>query len=350
MRKRLVLWLMAIAGYVQVLKAQERSYPVNAIAFYNFENFFNPADNPDKDDDDFTPQGPYRYTDVIFHKKAHSLATVLQQLGGDICPGGPAIIGCAEVEDETALKVLLEQPELKDRRYRYLLFDGPDRRGINVALLYRPDQFRVLQAKPLPVNLKYAGGGITRDILMVKGILSGDTIYVLVNHWPSRAGGESASAPKRAAAAEVCRQATEQVLSEHPAAKLLIMGDLNDDPVSPSVAQVLGAGGKTGKKQGILYNPWLSYYKKGIGTLCHDDHWNLFDQIILSEGWLQAGNGHWQYFRSEIFDRDFLKTSFGKYKGYPHRSFNGTHWINGYSDHFPTLIYIVKDAPQQDIR
>lgn len=330
------------------LRAQQKQYPVAAVAFYNLENFFNPEDNPETNDEDFTPEGSHRYTEAVFLQKAKNMATVIAQLGTEYTPDGAAIVGVCEVEDDRVLKVLVQQPELKQRNYRYIRFDGPDKRGINVGLLYNPKYFRMLSAKPLGINLKFAGGGLTRDVLLVQGILLGDTIHILVNHWPSRSGGEAATAAKREAAAIVNKKAIAQLLAQNPQAKIILMGDLNDDPVSPSVANILGASGKRRKAlNGALYNPWTTYYERGIGTLSHNDKWNLFDQIILSPAWLSSGTGHWQYYRAAVFNKDFLKNSFGRYKGYPHRSYSGNRWIKGYSDHFPVIVYLVKDAPLQ---
>lgn len=341
--------IIALLFFVLVHKevaGQQKQYSIAAVAFYNLENFFNPEDNPDTNDDDFTPAGSHRYTEEIFQQKAKNMAKVIAQLGMEHTPDGAALIGVCEIEDDRVLKVLLSQSALKQRNYRYIRFDGPDRRGINVALIYNPKYFKLLSAKPITVNLKYAGGGLTRDVLFVKGILQGDTVFVLVNHWPSRSGGEAASAPKRAAAAEVNRQAVEQILAQNADAKIILMGDLNDDPVSSSVLKILGATGNKAKvMKGILYNPWTQFYEQGIGTLGHNDKWNLFDQIIISAAWLSNNTGHWQYYKSSVFDKDFLRNSFGRYKGYPYRSYNGNKWINGYSDHFPTIIYLIKDAP-----
>jgi hypothetical protein len=331
--------------------AQKKDYLVAAVAFYNLEIFFNPEDNPLTKDEDFTPEGSHRYTDAVFAQKAKNMAEVLAQLGTDYNDDGAALIGICEVEDDKAIKTLLSQTVLKQRKYRFVRFDGPDKRGINVALIYSPKYFKVISARPLHVNLDYVGGGDTRDVLLVEGVLQGDTIFVLVNHWPSRSGGEAASAPKRAAAAEVNKLAVAQILNKDPMAKIIIMGDLNDDPVDPSVAKVLGAIGhkKNAMSKDLLYNPWTVLFEKGIGTLSHNDKWNLFDQIIISPSWLINTTGHWQYYQARVFDKDFLKNSFGKYRGYPHRSYSGNKWINGYSDHFPTVIYFIKDAPQQSL-
>ena len=339
---------MLSVSFSQIAFAQKKQYSIAAVAFYNLENFFNPEDNPETNDEDFTPKGSHRYTEDVFAQKAKNMASVIAELGTEYTPDGAALIGVCEIEDDRVLKTLVSQAELKNRNYRYVRFDGPDRRGINVGLIYSPKYFRLLSAKPININLKYAGGGLTRDVLLVEGILQGDTVFVLVNHWPSRSGGEAASAPKRAVAAEVNRKAVDKILEQNSNAKIIVMGDLNDDPVSPSVAKVLGATGiKSKAVNGVLFNPWTPYYERGLGTLSHNDKWNLFDQIILSPAWLSNSSGHWQYYKSSVFDKDYLKNSFGRYKGYPRRSYNGNKWINGYSDHFPTIVYLIKDAPKQ---
>lgn len=335
------------ASAVQAI-AQKHENKVAAIAFYNLENYFNPEDNPLTNDDDFTPEGAYRYTDAVFKQKAHNMAQVLSELGTALGADGADLIGVCEVEDDRALQFLVQQEALLNKQYRFVRLDGPDKRGINVALLYRPKRFTLIQAQSIPVSLQYAGGGWTRDVLLVKGVFYQDTVYVLVNHWPSRSGGEAASAPKRALAAAVNKNIVTQIVAENKQAKIIIMGDLNDDPVSPSVLDVLGTTGVAqDAHHTLLYNPWMKLYQQGTGTLCHNDKWNLFDQIILSSAWLQQSKGHWQYYQAQVFNKDYLKTTFGKYKGYPFRSFNGIKWMNGYSDHFPVVIYLIKDATQK---
>lgn len=344
---RKYLLLTAIAGLSFLhAGAQKKNYQVTAVAFYNFENLFDTNDDPNnRGDDEFLPNGPYHYTPDIYHQKLHNLATVLQRLGTDITPDGPAIIGTAEIENDQVLQDLTAQPEIKDRNYQFVHFDSPDSRGIDVAMLYNPKYFRVLAAEALKTDISQYGekGGRTRDVLHVTGILSGDTVHVFVNHWPSRRGGEAASAPLRAIAAGVSKKVTDSLMKANPATKVIIMGDLNDDPTSPSVAKVLGA---TGNKEKVgqtgLFNPWVAFYNNGIGTLGYDDRWNLFDQIMISGQWLKEGDGHWKYYKAEVFNREFLRNNFGQYKGYPHRSFEGNNWANGYSDHFPTIIYMIK--------
>lgn len=341
--------LLLLLGSCFHLFAQ-KSMQISAIAFYNFENLFDTLDDVKNwGDDDFLPSGTYHYTGIVYKEKLHNLATVISQLGTDIAPGGAAIIGTAEIENAHVLHDLTQQPEIKDK-YRFIHFDSYDSRGIDVAMLYNPHYFRILHARALYVNISKTGdmkGGKTRDVLYVCGMLSGDTVHVFVNHWPSRRGGEAASAPLRKEAALVSKRVIDSLTATNPNAKIILMGDLNDDPVNESVTKILGAKGDKDKVLPTqLYNPWVSYYKKGYGTLGYDDRWNLFDQIMLSGSFLKsnhANNSHWRYYKSAIFKRDFMIEKFGRYKGYPKRSFINEQWNNGYSDHFPTIIYLVKE-------
>jgi hypothetical protein len=202
----------------------------------------------------------------------------------------------------------------------------------------------VIHAEALPVNI--AGNGRTehtRDVLCVIGKLGDDTLHVFVNHWPSRREGEEESAWKRIAAASVSKKIIDNLTAKNKNTKCIVMGDLNDDPVNESVVNTLGAEGDQKKViPGGLFNPWMALYKKGIGSLSYQRKWNLFDQIIVSYGFINARAGKWKFYKAEVFNRDFLKNSFGRYKGYPYRSFSGNRWIKGYSDHFPTIIYLTK--------
>lgn len=319
--------------------AQNRNSIV--VAFYNCENFFDTADNPAKADEEFTPTGKYRYTQRIYQQKLHNIATVIQAMGSN---EGPAILGMAEVENNTVLNDLVHQPEVAKKGYKYEWYDGPDPRGINVALLYNPAQFKVLKSEPLHVDLSGTGGkSVTRDVLHVYGILDGDTVHVFVNHWPSRIGGEDESSPKRAAAARVNKDAIDKIMKESPNAKVIVMGDLNDNPTDNSVANVLGAqADENSIRVAGLYDPWANIYTSGEGTETFRHHWNLFDQIIVSGGFLHNAKGKLHYERAEIFKPSFIVDTYKGYEGQPHRSFKGTYWINGYSDHFPVEVFLSK--------
>jgi len=310
-----------------------------AIAFYNCENFFDTVHNPAKEDEEFTPEGKYHYTQKIYEQKQHNLATVIQSMGDE---DGPAIIGMAEVENSTVLNDLVHQPEIEKRHYQYEWFDGPDPRGINVAMLYNPKYLHVLKTEPLHVDLTgVSGKSITRDVLHVYGILSGDTVDIFVNHWPSRRGGEDESVPKRAIAAKVVKDAADKEMNHHPGAEVIIMGDFNDNPTDNSIVNILGARGEQNDVPASgLYDPFINIFKEGKGTEEYRHSWNLFDQVIISGAFLHSKNGKLHYDKAEIYKPDFIIDHYKGHEGEPHRSFVGTHWINGYSDHFPVILYL----------
>ncbi|WP_129020933.1 endonuclease/exonuclease/phosphatase family protein [Edaphocola flava] len=344
--KKAALSLLICLGMTHTDYAQKKDYQISAVAFYNLENLFDTEDDPKKFDEEFTPTGANHYTEAIYAKKLQNMSRVLSEIATEKIPEGPALIGVAEIENKRVLQDLLQQPKLKDRGWKIVHFESPDARGVDVGMLYNPRLFKVLDAEALFVDIKENGKQqYTRDILHVTGILGGDTVTVFVNHWPSRSGGEAASAWKRQKAASVCKAIIDKKVAENPNARVILMGDLNDDPVSPSVAEIIGAGGDKDKiKPGGMYNPWMSFFKKGIGTLGYGDSWNLFDQIILSYGLINKKNAGWSFYKAEIFKPAYLISNFGRYKGYPHRSFSNGVWIDGYADHFPTYIYLIKEV------
>lgn len=348
------LFITSVAILIYISSFAQKKMQVCAVAFYNFENLFDTTDDPKNwGDDEFLPTGPYNYTGKVYGEKLNNLSHIISLLGTDITPDGPAIIGTAEIENDQVLKDLTAQPAIKSK-YQFVHFDSYDSRGIDVAMLYNPKYFKVLNARALYVDISKIGsikGGRTRDVLYVNGLLAGDTVHIFVNHWPSRRGGEAASAPLRAVAARVSKKVIDSLTAHNPNTRIILMGDLNDDPVNASVAKVLGANGDMDdvKLKG-LYNPWVNYYKKGYGTLGYNDSWNLFDQIIISGAFLKKNNktdDHWEFYKSEVFKKDFMIEKFGQYKGYPKRSFSNNQWNNGYSDHLPTLLYFVKAVTEQ---
>lgn len=302
------------------------------------------------DDEEFLPNSERHYNTRVFLDKVERLSYVISQMGTDVNPDGLAILGVAEIENDTVLNILVDHKNLKSRKLKIVHYDSPDRRGVDVGLLYNPKYFKPLYSEPLFVKLP--GGSkdayYTRDILYVKGIMDGDTIHVLVGHWPSRSGGEERSMPARAAAAGVVRSVVDSVTAVNIKAKIVIMGDLNDDPISPSITKVLKAKGSTsGLKEGDLYNPWYDFYKKGIGTLAYQDAWGLFDQVILSKSWMDKDQAGYHFYKANIFNKEFLIQQTGRYKGYPKRTWDGTTYNYGYSDHFPVFVTMLKKVVSQ---
>ncbi len=323
-----------------------KQYKVGAVGFYNFENLFDTEDDPEINDDEFTPEGRNLYTDAIYREKMDHLGRVVSELATEKTPDGVAILGVAEIENRKVLEDFVAHPSVIDRNYQIVHYDSPDRRGIDVALLYQPKYFKVTESKPLPVMLYEADSSriYTRDILYVAGEFDGEPMHIFVNHWPSRRGGQAASQHLRNAAAFVCKQVCDSLLSVDPNSKILIIGDLNDDPVSPSVKDVLGAKGNKDKvRRKDYYNPMYSYFKKGFGTLAYQDAWSLFDQIILSYGFVSRKAEGYTYFQAVVHNPKYLVQKTGQYQGYPFRTFSGSTYLGGYSDHFPVYIYLIKE-------
>ena len=335
-----ILLLIFSKGY-----AQKIDYKASIIGFYNLENLYDTVNNPIVDDEEFLPNSERHYNTRIYLDKLTRLSTVIAQIGTDINPDGFALLGVSEIENDTVLNDLIRQKELKNRNLKIVHYNSPDLRGIDVGLLYNPKYFKPLFSVPLFVKLP--GGSkesfLTRDILYVKGLMDGDTIHVMVGHWPSRSGGEERSIPARAAAAGVCKRIVDSLMAISKNTKILIMGDLNDDPTSPSLTKILGTKGKMSDiKEGGIYNPWVDFYKKGIGTIAYQDSWGLFDQVVMSHAWLNKEQSGYHYYRATIFNKEYLVQQTGKWKGYPKRTWDGTTYNYGYSDHFPVYITLLK--------
>jgi endonuclease/exonuclease/phosphatase family metal-dependent hydrolase len=327
------------------LSHAQKEYRAVAIGFYNVENLFDTINDPAIRDDDFTPDGVLNWTAARYQMKLENVSRVLSEIATDINPDGLAIVGLAEVENRTVLEDLVNMEKLAGRHYQIEHYDSPDFRGIDVALIYNPRYFRRLESKPIPVSLKNLDGQpvITREILYVKGILDGDTIHLMVNHWPSRRGGEAATRHLRNGCAQVNRTVADSLRNINPNAKILIMGDFNDDPDNESISKVLSAKRKIDQvSKEDMYNPFYDYYKKGIGTLAYQDAWSLFDQIVLSKGLVNKEIEGYQFMRAGIYNQPYLQQKVGRYKGYPFRTFDGENFINGYSDHFFVYILLKK--------
>lgn len=327
-------------------KSQDNRQTVYAAAFYNLENLFDTQRDTAIEDEDFTPQGSYAWTKDKYQKKLNNMSYAISQLAKEYCPEGPAFVGVVEIENRKVLEDLVHTPPLAAMNYGIVHHDSPDRRGVDVALLYNPKLFKVKSYKVYPYHLPEEPDFRTRDVLMVNGTLAGQDVHVLVNHWPSRRGGDKSSS-YREFAASICRHVADSIYQANPSSKVVIMGDLNDDPFNKSVRNVLNARSEAKDvRPGGLYNPFWSLLKRGIGSLFYQGNWNLFDQIIVSQNFLLE-NSPLHFWKAEVFNRDFLIQKEGAHKGYPLRTFSGNRFLNGYSDHFPTIVYFQGGQPQK---
>lgn len=324
--------------------AQNARIGMYAIGFYNLENLFDTQHDEGKNDYEYLPDGANKWTDLKYRHKLKNMAQVLYELGTDRLRTGCAIIGVSEVENARCLRDLCAQEQLARRGMRFVHIEGPDQRGVDCGLLYNPRFFTPAKQWLQPYVLKKdVNERPTRGFLTVQGLLAGDSVTVIVCHWPSRFGGS----PLREWAGEQVRAEKDSIYKANPRMKIFIMGDMNDDPFSPSMAKSLGARRKMEDvKAGELFNPWWQILLDGHGTLKYDGKWNLFDQIVMSQNCLDIKKtkeyNSLTFYKADIFIRDYLFQEGGKYKGNPKRTHAGGVWLDGYSDHLPVVTYYVK--------
>lgn len=320
------------------------NYKVINVGFYNLENLFDTLDTPDKLDEEFTPTGLRLYNTAIYLDKLTRLSSVISLLGKDVSPDGIAILGVAEIENRKVLEDLVIHPMLAPMGLKIVHYESEDFRGIDVGLLYQPKYFTPINSKPinLPIFNEKGEKIYTRQTLYVAGIMDGDTVHILVNHWPSRRGG-SATESLRMQGASICKTVKDSILQVSPGAKVIVMGDLNDDPTDKSLVKSLKAKGNTeGIKADEMFNPYYDFYTKGIGTTAYQDAWSLFDQVIISPSFVQKSTTGYHYYKARVFNEKFITQKSGKYKGYPQRTYSGDSYNYGYSDHFPVYITLVQ--------
>jgi hypothetical protein len=329
---------LSIACSAQAEKAKVAVYPV---AFYNLENLYYPESTDELRDKEFSPEGNKAWTMEKYHKKLANMAYAVSRIAKDY--GGAVAIGVSEIGNRKVLEDLIATGELKGKNYAVVHYDSPDRRGVDVGLLYNPDIFKVMSSYAYPYRHPTNPDFRTRDQLLVSGTLAGEPFHIIVNHWPSRYGGGSSGILREYAAA-LSKHIADSIRTADPAAKIVIMGDLNDDPTDKSVKNVLKAK-RTAKEtqEGDLFNAMWPLFDKGIGSLAYQGTWNLFDQIIISGNLLTKDRSKLSFYQARIFNEDFLTDKEGQYKGYPMRTFRGNTFVNGYSDHFPTYILLVKE-------
>jgi len=333
-----ILLFFGLTVYGQETKMSSEQRAV--IAFYNLENLYDTLNDVWKNDEDFTPEGLNRWTGERYREKISRLARAISAIGVESCKDGAAVLGMCEVENKSVIEDLVKDPALVKRHYAIVHLEGPDARGVDPSFIYQPQYFEPQKSVTYAVHPSRDTAHKTRDILVISGLLKGEAVCILINHWPSRRGGELRSRGSRNIAAKKARWIADSVMRDDPACRVVIMGDLNDDPVNECVKKHIGTYRNARRPvAGFFYNPMEDMYLKGIGTLAYKDSWNLFDQILLNNVWLSAAEG-WRYESVHIHNKSWLRTDFGNFKGYPFRSYSGGVYTAGYSDHFASYIVV----------
>ncbi|MFS4468835.1 endonuclease/exonuclease/phosphatase family protein [Maribacter sp. 2210JD10-5] len=341
-----ILFLSSFIFLFQLSIAQDSGkYQLRTIAFYNLENLFDTKNDSLIYDDDRTPEGKDKWTPERYRKKIANMSKVISEIGTSENKNSPDVIGVCEVENKQVLIDLVNHPNLNMKNYGIVHYDSPDERGIDAALLYKKASFLPISSKSHRLLLFNEDGyrDYTRDQLLVEGLLDDEKIFFLVNHWPSRSGGELRSRPYRLKAAELNKRIIDSVKRIDVAAKIIAMGDFNDDPVDPSLKKILGVKGKKKRLDTTdLFGPMEKLFKKGSGSLAYRDKWNIFDQIYMTSNLISEPSFSYSYWKTGIFTPPYLLDPKGKYKGYPLRTYAGGSYIGGYSDHFPVYIHLIR--------
>ena len=319
------------------------------VVFYNLENLFDTINDPNKNDEEYLPEGARKWTTYRYNQKLANMSRVLFDIAAKD-KNFPAVIGVSEIENRLVLEDLLATPKLAKTNYHIVHYDSPDRRGVDCAFFYRPDQFKLEGSFPVKADVPQLPNFRTRDILTMWGTIDEEPFYFMVVHWPSRLGGKEASEFKRVALGEQMRRLADSVLMQNPKTKIVAMGDFNDDPTDPSMEEALGAKGDEKKLvEGDFFNPYYKMLKAGMGTLAYGDAWNIFDNIVVTENLISAKKGELKLqkpngskFYGAIFRAHYLFQKEGQYKGYPLRTYVSNSFQGGYSDHLPVYIYIAK--------
>ncbi len=342
-----VLIFLLLSTFLNILSSQQ--YKSALIAFYNVENLFDTINTPNVNDGEFTPDGSKNWNSEKYWEKINNLSHVLSKLGSREGVAYPAIIGLCEMENRAVLEDLVNDKHIKDLNYQIVHYDSPDMRGIDVALLYQPDVFEYISSRSVALSSKMNDGTklLTRDQLVVTGLLDGEKIHFIVNHWPSRYGGEELSRHSRIDAAKLTRAIIDSIVLVEPNAKVIMMGDLNDDPNNESVRVHLKARHDKNKlKSNQLFNASETTFKKGKGTLYYRGKWNLFDQMILTPSLVNDTLGGFQFHSFHIFDDPMVLEKEGRYKGAPFSSYVGPRYLGGFSDHLAVYLLLIKEVEE----
>lgn len=339
---------------MQPLKAQIVKQYV--IGFYNVENLFDTIDSPNTDDKDFLPTAESQWNAIKYDSKLDRLSEVIANIGGEKSLGldkGPDLLGMCEVENKAVLEDLLKTNRLKKTTFGIVHHDSPDERGIDVAFVYRTSKMQVIGQKAFKVVRTDKPDDKTRDILLASFKVGSDTLHAFVCHFPSRRGGQEGSEPARMAAAMTARKAIDSLLQKNLRAKIILMGDLNDEPSDNSVRIGLKAlGGVDSLGKGDLWDIMAPLQKEGQGSYMHNKKWNMLDHIIVSQGLLtdEAKMAlHYVDGSATIYKPEYLQEQNERFKGAPYRTYAGKRYLGGYSDHFAVYAKLEQPIPLKEI-
>ena len=332
----------------------------HVIGFYNLENLFDVYNDPVKNDEEFLPEGKNKWTEAKYQVKLKNMAKVIRAMKEE---NGVwhALLGVSEIENRLVLEDLVWEEQIREANYQIIHYDGPDRRGVDVALLYDPKVFTFIESESIPFTFECSSIDWiqskeerdyfrTRDILMVHGTIDGEHFAVYVAHLPSRAGGKKGGNQLRDRGGEIMYNHAMQMQAKYPGIKIICMGDMNDNPTDPSMAEYLHGKEFTEEVTDTeFFSPFTSMLKAGFGSLAYQGVWSIYDLLLVNNALVHPQEGtfglrqlHKKGYYGRIFNAKFLTNQAGQYKGTPYRTFSNGAFIGGYSDHYPTYIVITK--------
>lgn len=302
------------------------------LVFYNVENLFDLEDEPGKSDEEFTPESEKKWNQERYTKKLEDISNVLSSINKNELP---EIIGLCEVENEKVLVDLVNTGDLSKGKYKIVHHESPDFRGIDCALIYRPDEFKVINHFPVSVGFIDEPNYVTRDILYVKGKTKNkEELHIFVNHWPSRIGGVAQTEPKRILVATLLKSKIDSVLLENPAANIVVMGDMNDEPDNRSLSETLGAQTPGTNSEGLV-NLMFPVDQQEKGSYYYQGNWNMLDNIVVSAGLLDDKGFQCKEKKGFIFNEEWMEFKNRNGQVSPNRTYGGPNYYGGVSDHFP---------------
>ena len=358
--KKILIIIAALLLLCAGADAQNAGKKNYVIGFYNLENLFDIYNDPVKNDEEFLPEGKNKWTEAKYQKKLQNMAKVIRSMKEE---NGVwhALLGVSEIENRLVLEDLVWDEQIREANYQIVHYDGPDRRGVDVALLYNPKVFTFIESESIPFT--FEGSSIdfvmtkeqqdyfkTRDILMVHGTIDGEHFAVYVAHLPSRAGGKKGGNQLRDRGGEIMYNHAMQMQAKYPGIKIICMGDMNDNPTDPSMAEYLhGREFKEDVTDADFFSPFTSMLKAGFGSLAYQGVWSIYDLLLVNNALANPVRGtfglrqlHKNGYYGRVYNPKFLTNQSGQYKGTPFRTFSNGAFIGGYSDHYPTYIVITK--------
>lgn len=307
------------------------------IAFYNVENLFDLEDEPGKEDEEFTPESKKKWNKERYDKKLNDLSKVLSSINKDELP---EIIGLCEVENQKVLDDLVKSDELAKGKYKIVHFESPDFRGIDCALIYRPDEFKVKKSEAINVSFKDEPDNSTRDILYVKGKTRNfEELHIFVNHWPSRIGGVEKTESKRVEVASILKNKIDSIQAKKSSSKIIVMGDMNDEPSNTSLNNILNARNPDDTDANFV-NLMYPDDDAGKGSYNYRGNWNMLDNIIVSANLLDNKGFQCKEKKGYIFQKDWMEYKNNTGQVSPNRTYGGPNYYGGISDHFPVYFML----------